>query len=130
MRVEGKVFVTPTNSSLGALTAEMVATVDLAGNVNGDRRPSKETPFHLAIYRSRPEMAGVVPRTRLISRRWRAYTISTWTNALPVFVPYYAMRVPKLPVVPYFPPGDPRLASEVGPRICRFRRRSFCETMV
>jgi len=37
-------------------------------------------------------------------------------DALPVLTPYYAMRVPKLPVAPYFPPGDPRLGGEVEER--------------
>lgn len=35
---------------------------------------------------------------------------------MPVLTPYYAMRVPKLPVVPYLPPGDPKLADEVQQR--------------
>jgi len=60
VRVEGKVFVTPTNSFLGTVTAEEIATVDLTDNAIEDRQPSKETPFHLAIYRSQPEMAAVI----------------------------------------------------------------------
>ncbi len=117
VRVEGKVFVTPTNSSLGTLTATEIATVDLAGNVMGDRLPSKETPFHLAIYRSRPEMAAVVHTHSTYITAVACLRDLNMDDALPIFVPYYAMRVARLPVVPYFPPGDLRLASEVGSRI-------------
>jgi ribulose-5-phosphate 4-epimerase/fuculose-1-phosphate aldolase len=35
-------------------------------------------------------------------------------DALPVYTPYFAMRVPRLPVIPYYPPGDQRLAIELA----------------
>jgi ribulose-5-phosphate 4-epimerase/fuculose-1-phosphate aldolase len=34
-------------------------------------------------------------------------------DAMPVFTPYYAMRLPCLPVVDYFPPGDAALGPAV-----------------
>jgi 3-dehydrotetronate 4-kinase len=40
-------------------------------------------------------------------------------DALPVLTPYDRMRIPNLPVVPYFPPSDPALGGEVEKRIGR-----------
>jgi len=34
-------------------------------------------------------------------------------DALPKLTAYFAMRIPALPVVPYLPPGDPELGTEV-----------------
>jgi ribulose-5-phosphate 4-epimerase/fuculose-1-phosphate aldolase len=33
---------------------------------------------------------------------------------IPPITPYFVMRIGKLPLVPYYPPGDPRLAKAVG----------------
>jgi ribulose-5-phosphate 4-epimerase/fuculose-1-phosphate aldolase len=35
------------------------------------------------------------------------------TDAIPVYTPYYAMRLPCLPVVNYYPPGDAALGPAV-----------------
>ena len=53
-----------------AMSAEDVVVVDLDGTVvAGDRRPSTDTPTHLALYRAFAEVGGVV------------HTHSTWATA-------------------------------------------------
>jgi Ribulose-5-phosphate 4-epimerase and related epimerases and aldolases len=37
-----------------------------------------------------------------------------YSNALQAVTPYYIMRVGQLPVVPYYKPGDPRIAEELA----------------
>jgi ribulose-5-phosphate 4-epimerase/fuculose-1-phosphate aldolase len=37
-------------------------------------------------------------------------------NVLPPLTPYFVMRIGRLPLVPYFRPGDPGLAEAVGRR--------------
>lgn len=109
-----RVFVTPTNSSFATLTAEGMAVVDLAGNVTGPAKPSKEAHFHLAAYAARPGAGAVVHLHSTYATAVSCLENLNLDNAMPVYTPYYAMRIPCLPVVGYYPPGDPALAPEVG----------------
>ncbi|GAA3666623.1 class II aldolase/adducin family protein [Nonomuraea antimicrobica] len=55
-----RVAVTPSGVALDRLTPEMCPVVDMAGHlVEGDLRPSSETPMHLAIYESTDAQAIV-----------------------------------------------------------------------
>ena len=52
------------------MTAEDIVVVDLDGDVvEGERRPSTDTPTHLALYRAFEEIGGIV------------HTHSTWATA-------------------------------------------------
>ena len=56
----GGYLVTPTNSSFGSLDASTLSELDENGNwISGDK-PSKETVMHLAFYRQRPDIGGIV----------------------------------------------------------------------
>lgn len=56
--------------SYDAMSAEDIVVVDLDGNVVvGERRPSTDTPTHLALYRASGEIGGVV------------HTHSSWATA-------------------------------------------------
>ncbi len=114
IRAGEMLFVTPTGSSLGSLTPDAVAQVDLSGNIVGENRPSKEVHFHLAIYRARPLSTAVVHLHSTHATALACLRALDMDDALPVLTPYYAMRVPKLPVAPYFPPGDLGLAPAVA----------------
>ncbi len=113
VRAGDRVFITPTNSSFASLTVEGIAAVDLAGNVLGASTPSKEAPFHLAAYGARPDAGAVVHLHSTYATAVSCLRDLDLDDALPVLTPYYAMRIPRLPVVAYYPPGDPRLAPEV-----------------
>ncbi len=66
-REEGLVVIKPSGVSYEEMTAEDLVTVDLDGNViAGERRPSTDTPTHVALYRAFEEIGGVV------------HTHSTW----------------------------------------------------
>lgn len=119
IRIGETVFATPTGSSLGTLAAEQIAQSDLAGNVNGPNKPTKELPFHLAAYRGRPQGRAVVHLHSTYATALSCLRDLNLEDALPVLTPYYGMRIPNLPVVPYFPPGDSALGVEVEKRIGR-----------
>jgi len=117
VRMGDTVLSTPTGSSLGTLTAERLARSDLYGNVSGLNKPTKELPFHLAVYRARPESYAVVHLHSTYATAVSCLRDLNIEDALPVLTPYYGMRIPCLPVVQYLPPGDPQLGSEVEKRI-------------
>lgn len=54
-------LITPSGMDYRIMTIEDIVLVDFAGNViEGERKPSIETPLHTAIYKSRPDVGGVV----------------------------------------------------------------------
>jgi L-ribulose-5-phosphate 4-epimerase len=69
-REQGLVAIKPSGVAYERLTAKDIVVLDLAGNViEGERRPSTDTPTHLVLYRAFEEIGGIV------------HTHSTWGTA-------------------------------------------------
>ena len=57
----GLVVIKPSGVPYETMTAEDMVVVDLNGNiVEGDKRPSSDTPTHIELYKAFPEIGGVV----------------------------------------------------------------------
>jgi L-ribulose-5-phosphate 4-epimerase len=71
-REAGVVAIKPSGVSYDRLTTAAVAVVDLAsgGLVEGEARPSSDTPTHLALYRAWPEVGGVVHTHSSFATAW------------------------------------------------------------
>lgn len=108
-----RIVISPTNSSFGSLEPEDLAEVSLAGEALPGPVPSKEAHFHLAAYRARPEAGAVVHLHSCHATAVSCLADLDMEDALPVYTPYFAMRLPCLPVAEYFPPGDAALAPAV-----------------
>src|SRR5215207_5301116 len=110
IRVEDHIWVTPTGRSLRNLRPDDLACIDEGGAAHNANRPSKESPFHLAAYKS----AG--DRARAIVHLHSTYSVAISCLQRPEFpaiTPYFQMRVAPLAVLPYFRPGSPDLAAAV-----------------
>lgn len=60
-RETGYVVIKPSGVEYDEMTAEDLVVVDLDGTVvEGDLRPSSDTPTHLALYRAFPDIGGIV----------------------------------------------------------------------
>lgn len=84
---EGNIWITPSAVDKGNLTPADIVCIDKDGNTTGLHPPSSELPFHLAIYRSRPDIGGIIhahspilvtfslikraPNTRIIPQAYR-----------------------------------------------------------
>lgn len=61
MRSGDKVYLTPTTQSKIHASEGKIITVDLDGNVlEGELRPTSETPMHTTVYKVRPDVKAVV----------------------------------------------------------------------
>ena len=71
-RERGLVVIKPSGVSYDDMRAENMVVVDLATGkvVEGDLRPSSDTPTHLAIYRAFPEVGGVVHTHSAYATAW------------------------------------------------------------
>lgn len=108
------IIVSPTGARLGALDADALSTVDLDGRHLDGPKPTKESLFHAAVYRARPDDRAVVHLHSPYASALSCLDGLDPENALPAYTPYFIMRVGNLPVVPYFPPGDEGLAGAIG----------------
>ena len=110
---DGGWLMTPTNASLGQLDPARLSHFDAQGrHISGDA-PTKESFLHFAMYSERATAGAVV---HLHSTHATAVSILRDVDpadVLPALTAYYVMRVGRLPLVPYFPPGDPDLAHAV-----------------
>lgn len=113
VRLEDGILISPTNSSLGRLDPARISKVGLDGSVLGGDKPSKEAFLHLAMYGERPEMTSVVHLHSTHSVAVSTLEELDPEDLLPPITAYYVMRVGRLPLVPYFPPGDAGLAEAV-----------------
>jgi 3-dehydro-4-phosphotetronate decarboxylase len=106
-------LMTPTNASLGALDPARLSRLDAGGQLVSGDQPTKESILHLAMYEERPDARGVVhlhsPHAVAVS----CLDGLDREDALPPITAYYVMRIGRLPLVPYFPPGDRALAEAV-----------------
>ncbi|MGE0312576.1 MAG: 3-oxo-tetronate 4-phosphate decarboxylase [Lautropia sp.] len=107
-------LVTPTGSSFGSLDPARLSRLDASGrHVDGDP-PSKEAVLHLAMYRERARAGAVVHLHATHSVAVSVIAGLDPADLLPPLTAYYVMRIGSLPLVPYFPPGDARLAGAVA----------------
>lgn len=111
--MEDGLLISPTNSSMGRLDPARISKIDLNGAALGGDKPSKEAFLHLAMYEERPEMRSVVHLHATHSVAVSCLADIDPEDVLPPITAYHVMRVGKLPLVPYFPPGDMALADAV-----------------
>lgn len=71
-REKGMVVIKPSGVSYDDMKAEDMVVIDLQTGkvVEGDLRPSSDTPTHLAIYRAWPEVGGVVHTHSTYATAW------------------------------------------------------------
>ncbi len=113
VRTEDGWLMTPTGSTMGDLNPAKISKLDGNGNhISGDK-PTKETFLHIAMYDERPQTGAVVHLHSTHSVAVSCLADIDPTNVLPPITAYYVMKIGKLPLVPYFPPGDLDLARAV-----------------
>jgi ribulose-5-phosphate 4-epimerase/fuculose-1-phosphate aldolase len=113
VRMEDSWLVTPTNSSLGNLNPGNLSKLDWGGNLLSGEKPSKEAFLHLAMYRKRPQSGAIVHLHSTFAAAVSCLDGLDSQSCIPPITPYFVMRVGKLPLLPYYPPGDKSLAHEI-----------------
>ncbi|AKE78494.1 MULTISPECIES: aldolase [Enterobacteriaceae] len=120
---DGNLLATPTGSCLGELKADRLSKVTMQGEwISGDK-PSKEVAFHRALYLNNTDCKAVVHLHSHYLTALSCLNDLDHGNCIRPFTPYVVMRVGDVPVVPYYKPGDDRLAenlAELAPRYNAF----------
>ncbi|MDT1061420.1 aldolase [Paracoccus sp. CPCC 101403] len=113
VRLEDGWLMTPTGSSMGAIDPARISRLDLAGNLLSGDKPTKESFLHMAMYGRRPRAGAIVHLHSTHSVAVSCMHDIDHRDVLPPLTAYYVMRVGRLPLIPYFAPGDLDLARAV-----------------
>lgn len=111
---DGGWLVTPTNVAMGDLDPGQLCVLDSDGRWLDGPKPTKEVFLHTAMYTSRKDAGAVV---HLHSSHAVAVSILDDIDpedVLPPLTAYAVMRVGKLRLIPYYPPGDAQLGTAVA----------------
>ena len=104
-------LITASGDSLRDASEDSLLLCDLEGRVvegEDTRKPSKETPFHAAVYRSRPEINCIIHAHPVYST-----IASSAFQTLPLYTDSARLKLVEVPVVPEALPGSPELAAHV-----------------
>jgi ribulose-5-phosphate 4-epimerase/fuculose-1-phosphate aldolase len=105
------ILVTPTGSSLGTVEPDDLSVIDALGAHVDGPRPSKEAFLHAAMLRARPHANAVVHTHSTHSAAVSCLAGLDTDDALPPLTAYFAIRVGRLPLLPYYAPGDAALGA-------------------
>ena len=112
---DGGYLITPTNSCLGRLEAARISRLDAAFRHIGGDKPSKEVFMHRAFYTARAEAGAVVHLHSTMATAVACLPEMDADNPIPPLTPYFVMRVGRrMPVVPYYRPGDPAMEPAIA----------------
>ena len=113
VRLADGFLMTPTNACLGELDPQRIARLDAAFRPVAGDPPSKEVFLHRAMYEARPSAGAIV---HLHSSHSVAVSCLSGLNpedCIPPLTPYFVMKIGRLPLLPYFRPGDQALGDAI-----------------
>ncbi len=114
VRYGGQILVTPTGACLGTVRPGDLSVIDADGQHLAGPPPSKEAFFHAIVLRQRPSANAVVHTHSTKSAAVSCLDGLDPDDAIPPLTAYFAMRVGRLPLLPYHPPGDPGVAEPIA----------------
>lgn len=105
-RHEGKVYMSASGSSFGRLDYDSFVCL---GAVGENKRPSKEYPLHQLVYENKLGVGAVIHTHSTYATLWSCLPAKNITDVMPEYTPYLKMRVGRIGLVPYAPPGSAEL---------------------
>lgn len=106
-RVTDGWLMTPTGISIGALNPAALSKLDEHGKHVSGLKPTKEKFLHLTMYQERPTAGAVVHLHSTYTVAVSCLVNVNPEDVLPPITAYFVMRIGRLPLVPYYRPGDP-----------------------
>ncbi|MCB1547463.1 MAG: aldolase [Hyphomicrobiaceae bacterium] len=114
VRLDDGWLLTPTNACMGFLDPARISKLDWQGKlINGDP-PSKEAFLHRAMYETRAAAGAIVHLHATHSAAVSCMDGLDSSSCIPPLTPYFVMKIGRLPLVPYYRPGDPALGPAIA----------------
>jgi ribulose-5-phosphate 4-epimerase/fuculose-1-phosphate aldolase len=113
VRLDDGWLLTPTNACLGTLDPARLAKLDWQGRSIGGDAPSKEAFLHRSMYEERQGAGAIVHLHSTHSAAVSCMCGLNHDDCLPPLTAYFVMKIGRLPLIPYYRPGDPALADAI-----------------
>ncbi len=106
-------LLTPTNACLGRLDPGQLSKLDWQGNLLSGDPPSKEAFLHRALYEERGGAGAIVHLHATQSAAVSCMHGRNQADCIPPLTAYFVMKIGRLPLIPYYRPGDPALGDAI-----------------
>ena len=106
-------LLTPTNACLGRLDPARISKLAPDGRHIGGDPPSKELFLHSAMYQMRESARAIVHLHSTHSVAVSCLPEVDPEDVLPPLTAYYVMKIGRLPLIPYYRPGDEKLGEAI-----------------
>ena len=116
-RFEDLIIITSSGSSFGSLNHGSFSIIDLYGNLIEGPKPSKEYPLHTSFYQKDSNIGAVLHTHSFYSVLWSCLDNININDAVPKYTPYLEMKLGKVGLVDYAPPGTKELFSLFEQRV-------------
>lgn len=118
---QGDVYITAGGSCFGDLTKDDFARTNMEGKVLNEKKPSKELPLHLILYKHGGAHVKAIIHTH-------SFYATLWScldhkgredDVIPAYTPYLQMKAGKIRLVSYQAPGSIELFEEFSRRVAK-----------
>ncbi|MDR3258659.1 MAG: class II aldolase/adducin family protein [Fusobacteriaceae bacterium] len=116
-RDNDKIYISGSGTCFGILEKKDFAITTLDGTTISDIKPSKELSLHLALYNKSDKIQAVIHTHSLYSTLWSILKHKNEDDIIANITPYLQMKVGKISLIKYFPPGSKELFAEMKKRI-------------
>ena len=106
----GNIWITPAGVDKGSLTRRDIICVKPDGSITGPHRPSSELPFHISVYKMRPDLHAVL---HAHSPALVAFSTVRRIPDLDI-IPTVRKVCPEVRIAEYAIPGSDKLGENIG----------------
>lgn len=113
----GQVYISASGSCFGTMTEQDFTAVSMDGTPVTGKKPSKEWPLHLALYKKSQDTGAVIHTHSTYSVLWSFVPSLPEHDCIPMHTPYLQMKLGTVGLVPYEKPGSEALFAAFRERV-------------
>jgi len=113
------IYISASGSCFGTMTKNDFITISEDGTSFSNRKPSKEWPLHLALYKNSPKTGAVIHTHSTYSVLWSFVPSLNEQDSIPAHTPYLKMKLGTVGLIPYEQPGSEDLFSAFRERVSK-----------
>lgn len=111
------IYITSSGTCFGSLDEDDFSELDFSGKLLNGRKPSKEFPLHQMLYQKTSKVQAVIHTHSFYSTIWSCLKHKNSNDIIPRYTPYLEMKIGKIGLIPYAPPGTKELFLAFAERV-------------
>ncbi len=104
-----RIYITAGGTCFGTVEPEDFTPLHMDGTPAGGKKPSKEWPLHMALYKKSESTEAVIHTHSTYSVLWSFVPGTEERDCIPEHTPYLKMKLGTVGMIPYEKPGSPEL---------------------